>query len=469
MVSIDPTRVPMDDIQAKPVNKFYFAAWRWHFYAGLYVIPFLIMLAVTGLAMLWISTLSGRDGEWIAVEPTGAPVSIAAQSQAALDAVPGGTLKQYVAPRADDLVAIFRVDTASDAIMVAVNPYTAEVLKEMPRREGWYDFISNIHGTIMLGVTGDRMIEIAASLTMVLIATGLYLWWPRGTGLRAALVPNLAAKGRAFWKSLHSTVGVWISVLLVAYLLSGLSWSGVWGEKFVQAWSTLPAEKYAAPPSDSIHATMNHANTKEVPWALEQTPMPASGSNAGATGLAEGVAPTLETVTAFARQIGFDQRYQLNFPQDEEGVWTISRDSMSNDSANPMSDRTVHIDQYSGKVLADLRFSDYSVYGQGMAVGIALHEGDMGPLNVAVSTIFCLSVIFISVSGVVMWWKRRPAGAVRLVAPPMPRDMPLWQGGVLVGLAVSLAFPMAGITLLGLLVLDTLVFSRVPAFRRALS
>ena len=33
---------------APAANKLYFAAWRWHFYAGLYVIPFLLMLATTG-------------------------------------------------------------------------------------------------------------------------------------------------------------------------------------------------------------------------------------------------------------------------------------------------------------------------------------------------------------------------------------------------------------------------------------
>lgn len=41
----------------------YRAVWRWHFYAGLYVVPFLVMLAVTGLMMLWISVLDGREGE----------------------------------------------------------------------------------------------------------------------------------------------------------------------------------------------------------------------------------------------------------------------------------------------------------------------------------------------------------------------------------------------------------------------
>ena len=44
-------------------RRFYFTAWRWHFYAGLYVAPFLMMLAVTGLIMLWSAVFVGRDGE----------------------------------------------------------------------------------------------------------------------------------------------------------------------------------------------------------------------------------------------------------------------------------------------------------------------------------------------------------------------------------------------------------------------
>ncbi|MEP2781885.1 MAG: PepSY domain-containing protein [Pseudoruegeria sp.] len=469
MVSITPTQASQAPETAPTTNKFYLAAWRWHFYAGLYVIPFLIMLAVTGLIMLWISVLAGRDGEWITVVPQDASMAVSALSEAAVDSVPGGTLAQYIAPRAPDLAAIFRVDSDNDAIMVAVNPYTGEVLSEMSRRAGWYDFANDIHGTILLGVTGDRLIEIAASLTMVLIATGMYLWWPRnGEGLRV-LVPNLAARGRSLWKTLHATIGAWISILLVLFLLSGLSWAGIWGEKFVQAWSTFPAEKWDAPLSDETHANMNHGAIKEVPWALEQTPMPASGSDVGTTGLADGVPVTLDTVAEFAKQIGFTERYQLNLPRGETGVWTISRDSMSNDSANPTDDRTVHIDQYTGKILADVRFADYSAYGKGMAVGIALHEGDMGVWNIVTNTLFCLSVIFVSISGAVMWWMRRPSKSGRLAAPPVPRDMPLWQGAVLVGLAVSLAFPMAGLTLLAVLALDFLVVSRVPVLRRVFS
>lgn len=93
--------------------------------------------------------------------------------------VNGSTLVQYVAPRADDLVALFRVDLDGVATMVAVNPYIAEIVSSTPQREGWYDYANDIHDTLLSGGTGDRMIEIAASLTMVLIVTGMYPWWPR--------------------------------------------------------------------------------------------------------------------------------------------------------------------------------------------------------------------------------------------------------------------------------------------------
>ena len=165
----------------------------------------------------------------------------------------------------------------------------------------------------------------------------------------------------------------------------------------------------------------------------------------------------------------FDGRYQMNLPAGETGVFTFSRDSMNTDSTDPMADRTVHVDRFTGNILADVRFEDYSWAGQAMAVGIALHMGTMGLWSVLANTLVCLSVLFLCLSSVVMWWKRRPAGSLRLAAPPLPRDMPLWQGAEMVALAVSLAFPMAGITLLVVLALDQLVLSRLAGLKRALS
>jgi uncharacterized iron-regulated membrane protein len=267
---------------------------------------------------------------------------------------------------------------------------------------------------------------------------------------------------------LHGVVGIWLSLFLVLFLISGLAWADIWGGKMVQAWSQFPAGKWDdVPLSDETHASMNH-DRREVPWALEQTPMPASGSDVGSAGVQGGIV-TIDTVDMLAREIGFDARYQLNIPQSDTGVWTLSRDSMNTDSTNPMSDRTVHIDQYTGKVLADVRFEDYSLMGKAMAVGIALHMGTLGFWSVLANSIVCLSVLFLCASSVVLWWKRRPVNAGRLSAPPMPKELPLWQGAVLVGLGVSMAFPMAGIALLSVLSLDALILSRLPKLRRSLT
>ncbi|MCL6283598.1 PepSY domain-containing protein [Ruegeria sp. 2012CJ41-6] len=452
--------------QTKLAQKFYFAAWRWHFYAGIFVIPFLIMLAVTGLMMMFLTQFDGRDGEKIAVAVQGEALSVSEQAEAALAAVPGKVV-EWIGPKADNLATVFRVKGETGQLMAAVDPYTGSVIETWDRRAGWYDLADNIHSTLLIGDTGDRLIEVAAGLALVLVLTGLYLWWPRGNAL-AAFVPNLKARGRALWKSLHAVVGFWMSLLLVLFLISGLSWAGVWGGMMVQPWSSFPAEKWDnVPLSDDTHASMNHGNQNDVPWALEQTPMPESGSNVGEAGIPAGTTIDIDTLVTLGLSLGMENRFRIAYPGDDTGVWTLNRDSMSGDSTDPMVDRTVHVDQYTGKILADVRFEDYSLMGQSMAVGIPFHMGLMGTWNFVLNVVFCLSVIFVCASGVVMWIKRRPSRAGRLAAPPLPADLPFWKGAVFIGLITSMAFPLVGLTLLAVLAFDMLVLGNIPAMKRA--
>ena len=463
------TSQPQDAGQTRSLaEKFYFAAWRWHFYAALYVIPFFVMLAVTGLIMMFITQFDGRDGEKIRIAQGETLLSLAEQSQAALAAQPG-TITEWIGPKGPDLATVFRVKTEAGQRMVALNQYTGEIVQVWDRRAGWYDFADNIHSDLLIGTTGDRMIEIAAGLGLVLVLTGLYIWWPRGNAI-SAFVPNFRARGRALWKSLHAVTGFWISALLVVFLISGLAWAGIWGGKLVQAWSTFPAEKWDnVPLSDSIHADMNHGATNDVPWALEQTPMPASGSEAGLTGIPADTAVNIDSIVILGRMLGMEGRFRVAYPRGETGVWTINRDSMSSDSDDPFVDRTIHIDQYTGKILADVKYDDYSWAGKAMAVGIPFHMGLMGTWSFVLNVVFCLSVIFVSISGLVMWVKRRPSKAGRLAAPPLPADMPFWKGAVLIGLFTSMAFPLVGATLLAVLAFDLLILSNIPAMKRAFS
>lgn len=48
---------PVSSGQARgtPAGHFYRAVWRWHFYAGLFVIPFILMLSVTGIIVMGLA------------------------------------------------------------------------------------------------------------------------------------------------------------------------------------------------------------------------------------------------------------------------------------------------------------------------------------------------------------------------------------------------------------------------------
>lgn len=84
------------------------------------------MLAVTGLIMLWASVLVGRDGEKsFSVAPAPQPTAVTAQADAALSAVPGGALVQYIGPRTPEQPAVFRLDSDGQPTMVAVDPIAA--------------------------------------------------------------------------------------------------------------------------------------------------------------------------------------------------------------------------------------------------------------------------------------------------------------------------------------------------------
>lgn len=438
-------------------GKLYRAVWRWHFYSGLVVVPFLMMLAITGLTILWFTTISPEYGDRISIASGGEPMRVTALADAALKTYPEGKIGQYIAPYDANTPALLRVDREGGNRMLAMNPYTGDIVQDRAQDGTWNEFMTNVHGELLVGGNGgpgDFVIEIAASLGVLSIVTGLYLWWPRGSNtLGSSLKINGAASGRSWWKSLHSAVGAWVSVLLLFFLLSGLAWAGVWGGKFVQAWSTFPAEKWDnVPLSDATHASMNHGAKQEVPWTLEQTLLPQSGSAAGVTGLPEGTPVNLDSITMLGRAIGFNGRFQVAVPSDDKGVWTLSRDSMSYDSSNPFADRTTHVDQFTGKILADVKYGDYPFFGKVMATGIALHEGQTGWWNIIANVLFCAGVLTVCISGIVMWWKRRPAKAFG--SPLYARDTRIPLGILALGVVLAIAFPLGGLAIAVFAIID---------------
>jgi len=241
-----------------------------------------------------------------------------------------------------------------------------------------------------------------------------------------------------------------------------MTWTGLWGKMYADVWNTFPAAMWNdVPKSDKQASELNTAAVQTVPWAMENTPMPVSAGdhaehmNHGAMSSAP-AAPTitLQRVVDIAKARTIEPGYSISAPKTADGVFTVS--VFADD---PHNDATLHIDQYSGKVLADVRYADYSAVSKATELGVMLHEGKMfGWLNQLIILFICLMVLLSSVSGIVIWWKRRPQNGWGV--PPLRHDLPRWKVATVVMIALGIAFPLVGISMMAVWLLDRIALSR---------
>jgi uncharacterized iron-regulated membrane protein len=92
--------------------------------------------------------------------------------------------------------------------------------------------------------------------------------------------------------------------------------------------------------------------------------------------------------------------------------------------------------------------------------GIAIHEGKFfGLANQLLMLTICLMLMMTCVSGIVMWWKRRPQGS--LGAPKTPLSLLRWKTGLGVIIALALVLPTVLASIIVVFVLDRLLMRRL--------
>lgn len=448
---------------SRPNVSFYNLAWRWHFYAGLFVAPFMILLSLTGMVYLFKPQLDSlMYSDLLTVKPAHHLLSADEQQQRVLAAYPNVLISKYLPPVNAESSAEFVVKQDGRDVNLFIDPYNGQILGTQDAKSNLQAMARELHGELMIGTVGDRLVELAAGWGIVLVVSGLYLWWPRGRSSAGVLWPRISAKGRVLWRDLHAVTGFWGSVALLFMLLSGMTWTGMWGKVYADVWNTFPAAMWNdVPKSDKQAGDLNSAAVQTVPWAMENTPMPVSSGdhaehmNHSAMSSAP-AAPkiTLQRVVDIAKERKIEPGYSITSPKTADGVFTVS--VFADD---PHNDATLHVDQYSGKVLADVRYADYSVVSRATELGVMLHEGKMfGWINQLIILFICLMVLLSSVSGIVIWWKRRPQNGWGV--PPLRHDLPRWKMASVVMIALGVAFPLVGISMMAIWLLDRIALSR---------
>ena len=452
--------VTAPEAAARRVNasNLYRAVWRWHFYAGLLILPFMITLAVTGGIYLFRDEVDRFvHADFMRVTPLDeqrlAPSELVA---AALDAQPGKALK-YTDPARDSQSTEITVQPETGGKMaVYVDQYTGKVLEVRPDRTTIAWTIRYLHSFRYFGATPRMWIEIVAGWSILLVVTGIYLWWPRGQKGGVVTVRGTRQK-RVFWRDSHAVTGIFVGGFIIFLALTGMPWSSVWGAK-VSEWANgsnfgYPAGLRTAVPMSDEH--LDHV--AKTSWSLEQAQIPQT------TPPEHAMDPIgLDAAAETFSEMGLHRGYSVALPQDATGVYS---GSVYPDDLRQQ--RVVHLDQYSGKPLIDMSYADYGPLGRWLEFGINTHMGQtFGVLNQVVLVAVCLGIIFLAVSAAVMWWKRRPSGS--LGVPPLPADRRVFVGlFVILGIG-GILFPLTGISLIVMVALD-LLWQKFGGRRRALA
>ncbi|MBY3220714.1 PepSY-associated TM helix domain-containing protein [Rhizobium laguerreae] len=438
----------------------YRAIWRWHFFAGLLVIPFLLNLAVTGSLYLFKDEINNSFfGYRYSVQPTGEALSAERIAAIAASAVPGSTATSYKDPVLPERSAIVTLSSDAGSMLVFVNPYDGKVLDVVGSTGEFNYVVKRIHSLAYFGTLTNRLIEIAGGFAMVLVVTGIYLWWPRRqTG---GVVSVRGTPGRCvFWRDLHAVTGAFAGVLIFFLAISGMPWSGYWGAN-ANAWLTEHGLGYPVQLWDQV--PKSRKVTEDIlpnsGWIVEKAPVPLSDIAAAQSARPIGLDKAVEV----ARRLGMAPGFDVVIPSDERGVYTASLfpDDLTDE-------RTLHIDQYSGKPLIDIGFDQYPFLGKAIEWGINVHQGqEWGRFNQLLMLATCLAIVLSCVTAVVMWWKRRPIG--RLGVPPMPPKPSIYYGlWVIVGI-FAVTFPMSGLAILAMIAFDQIVVRFVPLLKRVLA
>lgn len=440
-------------VAARSASNLYRAVWRWHFYAGLLVLPFMITLAVTGALYLFKDEIDGivhSDLKLVEVQESAAKALPSQMVDAAVAVYPGTAVK-FTDPVSPDGSAEITVETANQGkLAVYVDPYTGKVLGALPDRGTVMWTIRYLHSLKYFGSFTRALIEIAGGWSILLVGTGIYLWWPRRQ-MGGVVSIRGTPRRRIFWRDTHAVTGIFVGFFIVFLAVTGMPWSGVWGAK-VNDWVNGNNYGYPAGVWTGVPMSDEHANhLAQMSWSLEQAKVPQSSeqqNQAKPVGLDEAVA-TFE-------KLGLHEGYAVNLPTDTSGVYTGS--VFPDDLA---SQRVIHLDQYSSKPLIDVSFADYGPFAKGIEWGISVHMGQQfGLVNQLVLLAACIAIVVLAISAGVMWWKRRPSGS--LGVPPLPADTRVFRGLLAILIVGGMIFPLVGISLVVMLVLDWIYSSIRP-------
>lgn len=385
--------------------------------------PILLVVALTGALYTFREEIEDwQQADVRFVEPVGdrKPLSeqIAAVKAAYPDCTPTrGTLPAD--PRKSTVVQVERPGAETGSLpAVFVNPYSGAVIADGDVRSPFFSGVLKLHRSLFAGTFGRVAVELTTSWTLVLLVSGVFLWWPaQWNRVWGVWLPRLRSNSYVVLRDLHTVGGAFLAPVIALIAFTGLFFTVVWLWSFngvSNGAGNFPRDLLAAPPSQAPRA---------------------------------GARPvSIDVAVAAARERFPHQSLTLTLPKKPTDAFVFTARSGS----GPSVDGSVAVDQYTGAVLSEKRAENLSAVEQARLYVLPIHMGTIGGTATKVlALVACLMLAGLGVSGVWMWLARRPKG---LWGFPRASEARVPKPAVVLILLLAVALPTVGLSLIVVLV-----------------
>ncbi len=427
---------------------------RLHFYIGLLVGPFLLVVALSGIVYALTPQIERAlyHEQFYTQSDGGTPRPLADQIRAAQQSLGRDEAPMAVrpAPAPGETTRVMFSDPSVgqwEHLALFVDPVTAEVRGALPvyGTSGITAFritIDKFHRSLLLGEPGRVYSELAASWLWIAALGGLALWFKR----RRSPLRDGAGRRASRW---HNRLGPWALIGFVFFSATGLTWSNYAGGNIGElrhrfGWQTPTVSTHldgVTPAEQGPHAA--HADHAGHDMAMmDHAPDPALYDRVLNAARAEGLEAGKIEITPAAG------------PGSAWKVREIGREW-------PTEVDEAAIDPTTLAVIDRTRFETFPLAAKLTRWGVDLHMGVLfGVINQLVLVVFASALVAMLVLGYAMWWRRRPTRASAAVTPvtliqalvraPRPAALAVVVAAVLLGLAL----PVLGASLVVLMVID---------------
>lgn len=413
------------NIARKLASQLYLAVWRWHFWAGLLVSPVLIALAITGAIIVFQPQLEPLIDKHLYYMKEGAQPQV--PKQAFADAVaremPGFYLVHFYAypdpERTWDGFAYKKSDDGVESRRVFFDWHKGALIGQQDYNATFFREVIEIHRTLLAGLPGRIVTETATCWGIVSVLTGLYLWWPRKQEkVWGVWLPRIRGAARTVLKDWHTVPALYLSLILLVIMVTGLFFSHLWGTGYraFAFFSGGVPEFYLSPPKSTIPAVVD-----TMPLSLDAVSDIAS------------------------RRYNFEaENYEIALP----APGTDEPFSVVNANVLPWRNSAIlYLDAYTGEELLFATGANLPWQSHLARLFYPLHTGLVFGLPTQILALLaCIVLIATTSLGVLMWWRRRPAGTFGAPRQPPGGIAPKWMIAVTIALAIFL--PTVGVSLI---------------------